>query len=73
MANGWTPERRARQAEMIHSWKPWDKATGPRTPEGKAVVSRNAYTGAKWLELRQFTKLMNATLQHQKRIVEGIG
>jgi hypothetical protein len=41
MANGWTPERRARQAAMIHTWKPWDKSTGPKTYEGKAIVSRN--------------------------------
>jgi len=23
MANGWTPERRARQAELIRTWCPW--------------------------------------------------
>jgi len=41
MANGWTPERRARQAAMIRTWKPWEKSTGPKTDEGKAVVSHN--------------------------------
>src|SRR3954451_21000362 len=35
-ANGWTPERRARQAEAIQQWKPWEKSTGPRTTRGKA-------------------------------------
>ncbi len=25
--------------------KPWAKSTGPKNPEGKAVVSRNAFTG----------------------------
>ena len=39
--NGWTPERRARQAELIRKWKPWEKSTGPKTDEGRAVVSRN--------------------------------
>lgn len=41
MANGWTQERRARQAALIRTWRPWEKSTGPRTDEGKAVVSRN--------------------------------
>lgn len=41
MANGWTPERRARQAELIRTWRPWEKSTGPKTDEGKAIVSRN--------------------------------
>jgi len=41
MANGWTPERRARQAAMIRTWKPWEKSTGPKTDEGKAIVSKN--------------------------------
>ena len=36
MANGWTPERRARQAELIRNWKPWERSTGPRTTDGKA-------------------------------------
>jgi len=41
MANGWTPERRARQAEAIRRWKPWEQSTGPRTAEGKARSQRN--------------------------------
>ena len=43
--NGWTPERRARMSAMIRNWKPWEKSTGPRTDEGKAVSSRNAFKG----------------------------
>lgn len=39
----WTAERRARQAMLIRTWQPWTKSTGPRTPEGKAKSSRNAY------------------------------
>lgn len=44
-ASSWTPERRAKQAEAIRRWKPWDKSTGPRTEEGKARSSRNADKG----------------------------
>lgn len=38
----WTPERRARQAEIIAKTKPWEKSTGPRTPEGKSISSHNS-------------------------------
>lgn len=41
----WTPERRARQAEAIRRWRPWDQSTGPRSPEGKERSSRNADKG----------------------------
>lgn len=41
MANGWTPERRAKQAALIRTWAPWDKSTGPKTKEGKAAVAQN--------------------------------
>lgn len=43
--SAWTPERRARQAELCRSMKPWISSTGPRTDEGKAVSARNAYKG----------------------------
>lgn len=54
MANGWTPERRARQSEAIRRWRPWEQSTGPRTEEGKSVASQNALRhglrSAEWLE-----------------------
>ena len=43
MANGWTPERRTRQAVLIHGWRPWEKAHGAVTPEGKKASSKNAH------------------------------
>lgn len=43
--SGWTPERRAKQAEAIKRWQPWRQSTGPRTEEGKARSSRNADKG----------------------------
>jgi hypothetical protein len=39
---GWTDERRAKQAAAIRRWQPWTRSTGPRTPQGKAIVARNA-------------------------------
>lgn len=41
MGKGWTPERRARQAEAIQRWRPWERSTGPRTAEGKAAAAAN--------------------------------
>ena len=38
---GWTPERRAHQAALIHRWQPWLRSTGPKTAAGKARVARN--------------------------------
>lgn len=38
----WTKERRAAQAERIRKTKPWLKATGPRTEEGKKRTRMNA-------------------------------
>ena len=41
----WTPERRAARAVQVRLLKPWEKATGPKTAEGKARVSQNSYRG----------------------------
>jgi hypothetical protein len=38
----WSPERRARQAELIRSLQTWKKSTGPRTDSGKARCAANA-------------------------------
>jgi hypothetical protein len=65
MANGWTPERRARQAELIHRWKPWKQATGPKTAEGKARVAQNGYKGGTRPLLRGIAR----ALREQKREV----
>src|SRR5687767_2474107 len=38
---GWTPERRALQAELTRIAQPWRHSTGPRTDAGKARVAMN--------------------------------
>jgi len=45
MARVWTEERKARQAALIRSWKPWTRSTGPRTTEGKRIASKNVLRG----------------------------
>ena len=42
MKNGWTSERRARQAILIRTWKPWEQSTGPKSDVGKAASAMNA-------------------------------
>ena len=58
MANGWTLERRARQAELIRTWRPWEHSTGPKTEEGKAVVACNAWKGGERASLRSLAKAL---------------
>lgn len=41
-SSAWTLERREQQRKTIQHTRPWEKSTGPRTREGKAVASRNA-------------------------------
>ena len=61
MANGWTPERKAKQSELIRQWKPWDKSTGAKTVEGKAIVAKNAvkykfFTSFEHIKFKDITK-----------------
>jgi len=55
--NGWTPERRKRQAELIRRWKPWEHSTGPRTPAGRARVASKPYKGGTWRLLRELSQI----------------
>jgi hypothetical protein len=45
MARIWTEEQKAIQAAKVRTWRPWEKSTGARTPEGKAKVSKNVLVG----------------------------
>jgi len=69
MPNGWTDERKAKQAEAIRRWKPWERSTGPRTVGGKAASSRNAFKGrrSRWAMLRELGRL----LREQKKALRG--
>ncbi len=53
-----TPEHRALRAQLIKRWKPWEKSTGPKSPEGKATVAQNAYKGAWREQMRELHKLL---------------
>jgi len=60
----WTPEARAKQAEVIKRWKPWVKSTGPVTSKGKKKSSRNwkrGNRGSLLLVLRQIRRAAGGT------------
>ena len=64
--NGWTPERRARQAQAIRRWRSWEHSTGPRTAGGKARSARNAYMGGHWRLDRELLKTLRQALREQR-------
>ena len=73
--NGWTPERKQRQAELIRSWRPWEQSTGPKTEAGKSAVSRNAEkhgrrSAAARQTMRELRELMNL-FSEQRAAVDG--
>ena len=70
--NGWTQERRARQAQAIRRWRPWDHSTGPRTDEGKACSARNAHKGGHWRRDREFLKSLMQVLREQREALERV-
>ena len=63
-ARKWTDEQRARQREIIHTWQPWTTSTGPRTPKGKAVSSKNAFNCALREVMRELTRSNRALLAY---------
>jgi hypothetical protein len=67
----WTTERRAKQSQAIRQWKPWAKSTGAKSPEGKAVVSRNAFKGGHRPYLRQLAKDLAEEFQYTQRLVDA--
>lgn len=66
---GWTDERRAKQAGAIRRWQPWNRATGPRTAEGKAISSQNA---SKPNSVRQQLLAMRVELKEVMRQVKAM-
>lgn len=68
MANGWTKERRKRQSALIRTWQPWEQSTGPRTAEGKARSSRNAFKSGS----RPLFRMIDRLLRKQKQSLDEL-
>jgi hypothetical protein len=43
---------------MVKQWKPWEKAKGPVTPEGKAKSALRGYKGGQRALRRELSKLL---------------
>ena len=72
MASTWTPERRARQAELIKTWQPWSKSTGPVTAKGKTKSSMNAYRGGFRPVLRGLSALLRDEVKTARDLASAL-
>ena len=72
MDSGWTPERRARQAEAIKRWRPWEQSTGPRTEAGKAAAAANGAKAWPHSGARATLRELRQVLREQREAVAGL-
>lgn len=80
MGKGWTPERRARQATLIRTWRPWEHSTGPCSAEGKTQAARNAQRFHGWTpellavraELKAVSKTAKAVFREQGEVLAQV-
>ena len=63
-----TPEHRAASAARCRKHQPWKHSTGPRTSEGRAKVSQNAYKGGWREKLRELARV----LREQEKVIEAL-
>jgi hypothetical protein len=54
---------------LIQRWKPWEKSTGAKTPEGKKSSAQNSFKTGKSLEVRELIKFLNGLLKDQKDLI----
>ena len=71
-ARKWTPEQRKQQSLKVRQWKPWLYSTGARTVEGKAISSRNAFTGGVMQNIKSLSKQLNCLMREQKQGIKDI-
>ena len=68
----WTEEARQKQREIIMKSKPWEKSTGPKTPEGKEKSACNGFKhGFRSKEMRELKRLMAAQARHVRAIMRN--
>ena len=72
MSNGWTEERRIRQASMIKQWQPWQSSTGPHSPEGKKCSSRNARKPNSMREIRKAVSELQRVMNGQEEDIKKV-
>lgn len=72
-ARTWTAEQKLKQAEVVRTWAPWSKSTGPKSSEGKALVSRNAWKGGCRAHSRELIKQVNEELRAARQLLSKVG
>lgn len=63
-ARQWTEAQKARQADLIRTWKPWEQSTVPVTQTGKEASSKNAFNCALREVMRELTRSNRALLAY---------
>ena len=53
---------------MIQTWQPWKQSTGPRTAEGKAKSSQNAFKG----DTRPLLRMIDRVLRKQQQALDEL-
>jgi hypothetical protein len=71
-ARQWTEAQKARQRELIHTWKPWQHSTGAKTPEGKAVSSKNAVNYSVREVMRELNRTNRQLLVYVRAVFAGL-
>jgi hypothetical protein len=67
-----SPEHRRLRSEIINRWAPWQHATGPRSPSGKARSAMNRWGGARRARARQLARELDAALDHQVEVLDDV-
>ena len=67
----WSPESRQKQAEAIRKWSPWTKSTGPRTDDGRARSSRNAWKGGLRASLGTYRDVLRQIEQSTRSVISS--
>ena len=73
MSNGWTPDRRARQAALILTWEPWTRASGPKSEQGKAASAMNALRhGMRGRAVLEETQMLRGLIQRCREMAQEV-
>lgn len=67
-ARQWTQEQRKEQSKKIRQWQPWKSSTGPKTLNGRAKSSRNAFKGG----FRASMKSLSILLRKQRDVINEV-
>ena len=60
--------KQTQAATLIHNWRPWEKSTGPKTPEGKRRSAMRGYKGGHW----KLAQELSRALREQKKAIHNI-